>query len=283
MTDLQLIIIALVQGATEWLPISSSAHLILIPQLTGLPDQGPLIDAAAHLGSLGALLAYFWRDVGRVIRGGIDLVAPRVVEGERRRLTADARLFLLIAIAAPPGLLVGLFFEATNLNEAVRQTWVIALASIVFGVALWAADAFRPSGRSERDLTWRDGLFVGLAQAVAFIPGASRSGMAMTAARLLGLERGEAARFAMLAGVPLIAAVGGYALLQLALGEPAGATGPDGEPIPVTLRDGVLVAGLSFLAAYASIWALMALLKRISFAPFALYRVVLGVALLFRA
>ncbi len=262
----QLIFLALIQGATEWLPVSSSAHLIVLPRLMGMADQGPLIDAMAHLGSLGAVLAYFWRDVVRVTRGGLDLAtAPG-----GNRMTVDARLFLLIALATPPGILAGVVYAMTDLKDILRNLPIIAAATIGFGILLWIADVRAPRTKTEATMTWRDAILIGLAQAIAFIPGSSRSGVTMTAARFLGFDRSESARFSMLCGVPLIAAGGAYALLELA---------SDGDAT-ATLSDGLWVAGLSFLAAYASIWGLMALLKRMSFLPFVLYRMALGAVLL---
>ncbi len=277
---LQLVVLALIQGLTEWLPISSSAHLILFPQVTGLPDQGPLIDAMAHLGSLGAVLAYFWRDMLRLGRGKLDLMVGRTTEGGRIRLTPESKLLMLIALAAIPGLAVGLALELTGALDALRDPTVIALATIGFGALLWAADALCPKAKTERHMTWRDGALLGVAQALAFIPGTSRSGAAMTAARALGYRRDEAARIGMLIGVPLIAAVGLYALLQLAMGESPNPQAADGTLYQVTLTDGLIVAVLSFASALASVAALMALLKRISFLPFVLYRFALGGALL---
>lgn len=283
MTDLQLILLALIQGATEWLPISSSAHLILLPELTGMPDQGPLIDAMAHLGSLGAVLLYFHRDIGRLARGKLDLVFGGEHDGARTRFTPNARLLLLIALATPPGVAAGAVYALGGYEDVLRNTTVIAWATIIFGVLLWVADQFASRAKASEDLRWGGALFIGLAQACAFVPGVSRSGVTMTAARALGLARDEAARFAMLLGIPLIAASGAYALLKLATAEHVGAVADDGSLIEVTLRDGLLVAGLSFLAAWASIWALMALIKRMSFLPFVLYRLALGGALLWLA
>lgn len=280
MTLYQLVMLALIQGATEWLPVSSSAHLILFPKLTGLPDQGPLIDAMAHLGSLGAVFLYFRADIARILQGFLDLAVGRRDEHHAGQLTENSRLFLLIAIATPPGLIVGAAYELTAMKEILRSTQVIAAATIGFGILLWVADRYSPRARKMSQMTVRDALMIGAAQALAFIPGASRSGTAMTAARAMGFRRGESARIAMLMGVPLIGAVGGYALLQLALGAETSAVAADGALIPVTLADGLLVAILSFFAAWASIAALMALLKRTSFTPFVIYRLGLGFALL---
>ena len=276
MSLLQLVVLALVQGLTEWLPISSSAHLILLPALTELPDQGPLIDAMAHLGSLGAVIVYFWKDILRIGQGGLDLALGR----DGVRMTPEAKLFLLIAIATPPGLVAGVIYALTDLSETLRSPTVIAAATIGFGALLWAADALRPHEKAVEHMTLKAALFVGLAQALAFIPGTSRSGITMTAARALGFARDEAARFGMLVGVPLIAASGAFAFLELATGDHPGAIADDGTLIAVTAFDGAIVAVLSFLAAWASIAVLMALVKRMSFLPFVLYRFALGAALL---
>ena len=269
----QLIILSIVQGLTEWLPISSSAHLILFPAVTGLPDQGPLIDGMAHLGSLGAVFVYFRKDIARMFIGAGDLLNAMLGQ---RALSANAKLLLLIIIATPPGLMLGGLMQSSDAMDALRDTSVIATSTIVFGVFLWMADTFAQSKRTESEMTWKDGLLIGVAQAMAFIPGASRSGTAMTAARALGLKRDEAARFGMLAGIPLIAAIGLYALLQLAMGESPNAIAADGTEVTVTLMDGLIVAVLSFLAAWASVAVLMALVKRMSFLPFVLYRLALG-------
>ncbi len=277
MDTLQLVLLSLIQGATEWLPVSSSAHLILFPTLTGLPDQGPLIDAMAHLGSLGAVLIYFHRDVARVLQGLTDLVFGSERDGSR--ITFESKLLLVIAIATAPGLVLGFILERLDLLESLRDVRVIAASTIGFGLLLWAADSFSAKTRSERSLTLLDAAIIGVSQALAFIPGTSRSGVAMTAVRALGFRRDEAGRLGMLVGVPLIGAVGAYALLKLALGESPNAIAADGTEIPVTLFDGLVVAVMSFLAAWGSVAALMTLLHRTSFLPFVLYRIGLGVFL----
>ncbi len=269
MSLLQLILIALVQGITEWLPISSSAHLILLPEVLGAEQQGLLIDAMAHLGTLGALLIYFRRDVGRLVRGGLELIG---IGRRREGLSQGARLAWFIMLATPPGVAAGLAFELSpaHIQDALRSPLVIAATSIVFGLLLWWADVRGPNTRREEDMTWRDAGLIGLSQMLPFIPGVSRSGITMTAARMLGFKRTEAARFAMLVGAPLIAAIGLRAFYGLATGEVAGAS----------LTDGLLVALLAFLSGYVSIWGLMHLLERMSFLPFVIYRVLLGFAIL---
>lgn len=267
----QLLLLALVQGITEWLPISSSAHLILLPDLLGAVDQGPLIDAMAHLGTLFAMLAYFRRDVLGALRGGLALAGlTGLATGGRQG--PEARLALFILAATPPGILAGLALDAApeTVMATLRSPETIALATILFGLALWAADLGGGLRRTQQDMRLSDALVIGLAQMIAFIPGTSRSGITMTAARALGFARPDAARFAMLIGAPLLAAVGARALLGLAAGEAPGAS----------LSDGLLVAGLSFVSGYASIWGLMALLNRMSFLPFVIYRLALGAVLL---
>mgnify|MGYP003129615461 CR=1 FL=1 len=270
MSLLQLFVISIVQGISEWLPISSSAHVLLTAHLFGIGGEDELmVNAMAHLGTLFALFAYFWRDTGRAIAGGFELIGIGRKPG---RLSANAKLALLILVATPPAVLAGLVYELSPGLEILRSAYVIAAATIVFALALWWADIKGPTHRKEEDMTVKDGILIGLAQALAFIPGVSRSGITMTAARGLGLSRIEAARFGMLCGVPVLLMAGSYACLKLA-------TADAGE-ISVPLSDGLIVAGLSFVTAFASIWALMAVLNRMSFLPFVIYRLILGVAIL---
>ena len=257
----QLVVLAIIQGLTEFLPVSSSAHLILPSQLLGWPDQGTLVDVMAHFGSLFAVLIYFREDVARLLLGLWDLTS--------RTMTKNAALALALLVATPPALLLGIGMEVTNLSEAVRDWRVIAVTTIVFGIALWLADIWGKQEKTTDDITWRGALILGLSQAVALVPGTSRSGITMTAGRAMGLTRVEAARFSMLMSLPIIGAGGLYSLLKL-----AGGGGGD-----ATLGTGLAVAALSFVAAYAAISLFMKWVPRIGMAPFALYRVLLGLAL----
>ncbi|MFP4517984.1 MAG: undecaprenyl-diphosphate phosphatase [Oceanicaulis sp.] len=196
----QLLILALVQGITEFLPISSSAHLILAPEVTGATDQGPLIDVMAHLGTLFAVLVYFRRDVGQVITGKLALLQGRV--------TAGGRLVLLIAIATPPVLIFGGLLYVSGLADALRDPLVIAWATLIFALPLWLADHYARQTETAQTLSYKGAFLIGVAQMFALIPGASRSGVTMTAARALSMTRSEAARFSMLMAVPVIAAFG---------------------------------------------------------------------------
>lgn len=254
----QLLILALVQGITEFLPISSSAHLILAPEVTGSADQGPLIDVMAHLGTLFAVLVYFRRDVAGVATGKLALLRGRVTEG--------GRLVLLIAVATPPVLIFGGALYVSGLADALRDPLVIASATLIFALPLWLADHYCKQIKTVETLSFKGALLIGVAQMFALVPGASRSGVTMTAARALAMTRSEAARFSMLMAVPVIAAFGLLAGIELARGAEPGAG----------LTDGLIVAGLSFFAAWAAIAVLMKVVDRIGFLPFVIYRLALA-------
>lgn len=262
MSLLQLIILAIIQGLTEFLPVSSSAHLILPAQIWNWPDQGPLIDVMAHFGSLFAVLLFFRQDVGRMLSGFFDLL--------KRELNRDSLLTLNLIIATPPALLFGAFLHFGGWDEAMRTPLIIAITSIVFGLLLWIADIWGKRTKTTEDLTWKGAFILGLAQAVALIPGTSRSGITMTAARSMGMTRTESARFSMLMSIPIIGAGGLFALVKLSRNT-GGA---------INLSDGLIVAGLSFIAAYLAIAAFMRFVSRIGMFPFMVYRVALGAGLL---
>jgi len=262
MSILYLILLAIIQGLTEFLPVSSSAHLIL-PEKMGLGRQGAMIDVMAHFGSLFAVMIYFRRDVGAMIKGFFDLLS--------RRLNKDSALALNLIVATPPAALLGAGLAFSGHDELLRQAWIIAVASIVFGIILWWADVKYAREKTTEDLTWKGAMAMGLAQAVAFIPGTSRSGITMTAARMMNFTRVEAARFSMLMSLPLIGAGGLVALVKLAREETVG--GP-------TLQEGLIVAFLSFISAYIAIAFFMKLVSRIGMFPFMVYRVLLGILIL---
>ena len=265
MSWLHLTILALIQGLTEFLPISSSAHLILPAKILGWQDQGPLIDVMAHFGSLFAVILYFRKDVGSIFTGLIDLL--------KRRLNTDSVLALNLIIATPPALLLGAVLRFGGWDEAIRSPLIIAITTIVFGVLLWLSDIWGKETRTSEDLTWKGAFGLGLAQAVALIPGTSRSGITMTAARAMGLTRVESARFSMLMSLPIIGVGGLFALYSLA--------GADANELSgASLTDGLWVAALSFIAAFACVSLFMKWISRIGMLPFMLYRLALGAALL---
>ncbi|MEM1086812.1 MAG: undecaprenyl-diphosphate phosphatase [Pseudomonadota bacterium] len=275
MSLLQLFIISIIQGVTEWLPISSSGHVLLAASYFELEGRDEyLINAMAHVGTLGAVLLHFWRDVGRAVQGGMSL--PLMLGRPGARPSENQHLALLILASLPVTIAVILGHEAfvtEDLKDGLRSVWMVAGTSIVFGLALWWADARGAETRQQSEMTVLQAALIGATQAVAaLLPGTSRSGITMTAARAFGFSRTESARFSMLIGAPLLAAVGLYAFMQL--------SGSDPSEGVATLQDGLVVAGLSFVSGFASIWALMALLKRMSFLPFVIYRVLLGVGLI---
>ncbi|ANU06932.1 undecaprenyl-diphosphate phosphatase [Paraurantiacibacter namhicola] len=261
MTILQQLIIAIVQGITEFLPISSSGHLILIPYLTDFPDQGPLIDVAVHIGSLLAIVLYFRKDVAGLARGGFSAVGIGKDPVQRR-------LFWWIVIGTIPAVALGLFLKLGGYLESFRFTDFVAVNLIVYGILLGVADRFGKEVKDYEDMTLRDAIIVGLAQALALFPGTSRSGATMTAARALGYKRVEAARFSFLLAIPAVAGAGLLAALDLA------------DASAQMQWDAVVTGVFTFLAALATMMFLMNFLKRASMMVFVIYRVLLGLALL---
>ena len=282
MTFLQLLLIAVVQGITEFLPISSSGHLILIPTFTDFPNQGPLIDVAVHVGSLLAIIVYFLKDVLVLARGGFATVG---IGAKRAEAPAERRLFWWIALGTIPAVLFGLAIKLGVFNQ-VAETWLgitvieddlmaslrftdlIATNLIVYGILLGLADQFGKETKRFEDMTWRDGLLVGLAQALAIIPGTSRSGVTMTAARALGYSRFESARFSFLLSIPAVAGAG--ILIVPEIFEAGGGLA----------TEALIAGGLTFLAAFATMAFLMNFLKKASMMVFVIYRVAMGIALL---
>ena len=261
MTLFQQILIALVQGITEFLPISSSGHLILIPHLTDLPDQGPLIDVAVHIGSLLAIIIYFRKDVAGPVRGGFASVGLADDPVQRR-------LFWFVVAGTIPAVTFGLFLKLGGYMEGFRTTDLVAVNLIVFGLLLGAADHWGKQTKSYEDLTLRDAILVGLAQAMALIPGTSRSGSTMTAARALGYSRFESARFSFLLAIPAVTGAGLLAALDLA------------EATAAMQMDALITGAFTFVAALATMVFLMNFLRKASMLVFVVYRVLLGLALL---
>jgi undecaprenyl-diphosphatase len=257
----QIIVLALIQGVTEFLPISSSGHLILVPTLTGWPDQGLLADVMAHMGSFLAVVVYFWRDCISLLKGSIDLL--------RGQSNPWGKLAMLILLGTIPAVVFGVILDRTGFMDAARHMpQMVAWNAIIFGSLLYLCDRYGHSINRMSDMTLWPALIIGMAQAIAIIPGTSRSGITMTAGRALGFERPEAARFAFLLGIPAIAGAG-----MLKLGDAVSS----GEVISL---DVVLIAVLTFFVALGTITILMKLVRHVSFLPFALYRILLGVVLL---
>ena len=259
MEPIQILVLACVQGLTEFLPISSSAHLILVPVLTGWPDQGLAFDVAVHVGSLMAVLIYFRDDFTAMLREGL-----RRPPGAGRH----ARIGWLIVAASIPAGAAGLAVDAW-FCEALRGPIVIAAATIGFGLLLLAAERAGAKNRRVESITLRDAMVIGCAQALALIPGTSRSGITMTAGLLIGLTPAASARFSFLLSVPVILMAGGHKALQL-IADASTAPWP-------ALAAGAIVAAV---CAYACIHVFLRVVDRIGFAPFVAYRLVLGAVLL---
>lgn len=261
MTLEQIIILSLIQGITEFLPISSSGHLAMLPLLTNWPDQGVMSDVALHFGSLIAVLIYFWRDVVNLFSGMLDIF--------RGQNSANRKLFLLLSLATIPVFVVGYILKKTGIIDNLRSLEVIAWANIIFAVFLYWFDKIGEQIKTTQQFSVKDALLIGFAQCLALIPGSSRSGTTMTMARKLGYKRDESARLSMLMSIPTI--LGASLLLLIDLSK---------ETDVSVQADAMLMAALSFVVAFLSIWGLMAMLKRMSMLPFVIYRVVLGMALI---
>jgi undecaprenyl-diphosphatase len=265
----QLLILALVQGLTEFLPISSSAHLILASDVLGWPDQGLAFDTAVHLGTLAAVLLYFRQDLWLMVSAHRPLnpAQQEVDLGERDRQRLLARFMVLASI---PALTVG-YLGSAWIGEHLRNPQVIALSTLLFAVLLWQADHFGRKQRQWDDIKLRDALWIGLLQVLALIPGTSRAGITMTAGLWLGLNREAAARFSFLISIPVLGGAGAYSVLQLLRS--------DGQGFDATLFIG---AGLvSAFVALATVHAFVQFVGRVGMLPFVIYRLLLGVLLLF--
>ncbi|MFU8776753.1 MAG: undecaprenyl-diphosphate phosphatase [Roseovarius sp.] len=257
-----ILLVAIVQGITEFLPISSSGHLILLPNLLQISDQGQIIDVAVHVGTLFAVILYFWSDLRGVILG-----LPRLMTG--RVDTPGARLALLLIVSAVPVMVAGLLLKVTGLNDALRSITVIGWATLIFGALLYWADQRGETVRAGEGWTLRDAVVLGLWQVIALIPGTSRSGITITGARFMGFERADAARLSMLMSVPTIIASGVLLGAEVAIQADTG-----------LMRDGAIAAVFAFVAALLALNLMMRLLRSVSFTPYVIYRMVLGVALL---
>lgn len=259
MNVFQALVLGIVQGLAEFLPISSSAHLSLVPFIFGWEDPGLAFDVALHLGTLAAVLWYFRQQWIDLTKAGLQIIRTQRVVGEEQWRA------VYIVIATIPGAIGGLLLQKYA-ETVFRNPMITAFTLIVLGVLLWAADRFVPQRRELTNLRWTDALLIGLAQVCALVPGVSRSGSTMTAGRALGFDRTSAATFSFLMSMPITAAA---AVVK----------------VPEALREGItmpIVVGI--LASGISGWlAISVLLKYVStksFGVFAIYRVILGVVIL---
>lgn len=259
---LTLILLAIIQGITEFLPVSSSGHLALFPQLTGESDQGLVIDVSVHVGTLIAVMIFFRAETADAIRGAGHILTGRFA-------TPQARLALLLVIATVPVMIAGVILKTLGISDALRSVEVIAWATIGFGAALWIADKRGAQQRSLGDWNLKDAVIFGLFQAVALIPGTSRSGITMTAGRALGYTRTEAARISLLMSIPTILAAGALLTKDVIEAENA-ALG----------LDALIGAGFACISALIALSLMMRMLGSWTMTPFVLYRFALGGALL---
>lgn len=257
----QAIWLALIQGLTEFLPISSSAHLILVPELLGWPDQGIVFDMALHIGTLIAVVYYF--------RHQLIAMTKSWLASFRGQMDNEAKLAWGIIVGTVPIIIAGLFF-ADYVDKLLRSPMVIAAATIGFGLLLWLADRNARDSRTEYSLSWTDVLIIGAAQAVAMIPGTSRSGITMTAGLFLGLTREAAARFSFLLSIPTIVMGGAYESIKLV-------KEPQDFDLSVMLI-GILVSAVT---AWLVIHYFLKWIEKTRMTPFVIYRLILGAFLLY--
>ena len=251
--------IALIQGITEFLPVSSSGHLVLIPSVTSFQDQGQLLDVAAHFGTLGAVVIYLWSDIWRMIKGTVTFGAAD---------KAGFALAMMVVLASLPVIIIGLIIELID-PAFLRLAITVALANIIFAGLLYKADTDYPATKQIDDLSVKDAVAIGCAQIFALIPGTSRSGVTITMARMRGYTRLDSARFSMILSVPVI--LGATLLKARHFFEADAAT---------SISDPAIVAVLSLIAALIAIRLMMGWLARADFKIFVYYRLALGALLI---
>jgi undecaprenyl-diphosphatase len=257
MTWIQVIVLAVVQGLTEFLPISSSGHLVLVPSMLGWSDQGLVFDVAVHFGSLGAVCVYFRNDIAALLRGSLS-----VASGDTE--SPESRMAMAIAIGTVPAAVAGLSL-ASWISDNLRHPSVVVVTLAGFGIVLALADTFGKRQRVIADVRIRDAIAIGLAQALALVPGTSRSGVTISAALMLGFQRRDAARFSFLLSAPVI--------LLATLYETAVLIMDGGSVAWSTLGAAALVSGV---VAYLSIEFFMRFVTAIGLLPFAVYRLLLA-------
>lgn len=260
----QIIILAIIQGLTEFLPISSSGHLILMPHFLGWKDQGHLMDVAVHVGTLGSVMIYFWKDVWSMVTGFFQLLKGKVTKG--------GQLFLLLCIGTVPAVIFGLALKRYGMHH-FRSVAIIGWTMVGYAIVLHIADRFAPEGKGRSDMTGPKAFWVGVAQALALIPGTSRSGACMTMMRFLGFTRDESARFSFLLAIPAIiaaASLTAYDAMQ---------TGAFSS----IYKDASIAALIAFVAGIVAINFMLRWLRQGDFTPFIVYRLGLGGFLLYWA
>ena len=262
MTNFHILVLSILQGITEFLPVSSSGHLILLSKFTYFPDQGLALDVAVHVGSIIAVMIYFSQDLWKIFKG---LLKSYFLPNLRN---PDAKTFWLLVIGTIPIVFVGLFLEESGM-EWLRDTRIIGWTILCYGILLFIADHFSMTIRKIEHLTVLDAILIGCAQCLALIPGTSRSGITMTMARFLSMERREAAKFSMLLSIPAI--IGAAVLVTYKLYE------ENNLAQIIYAVDGITY---SFIASIIAIYVVMWWLKKSTFLPFVIYRIILGTILI---
>ena len=256
MSFLHLFFLSLVQGLTEFLPVSSSGHLVLFPHLFGLADQGQRMDIALHIGTFVAIVVYYWRDIWQI--------GFAVLQGPKTQDKASQKLGLCIAFATIPAVIFGYILHLIY-PDGIRDLRVIIGTMLFFGVVMGLVDIIFPQQKQIKDISWMSGFLIGCAQAVALIPGVSRSGITITAARMMGFGRKDAARFSFLLGLPAMA---GAAALSL--------YGIYKDNIVLDWSEVSLAVFFAFLSGLAAIHIMMRWVTQWGLVPFAIYRCFLG-------
>lgn len=280
MTNLQIMILSALQGFTEFLPVSSSGHLILLSKFTTFPDQGLEIDIAVHVGSILAVIIYFARDIIGMLSGlfksfpAIQNAYLKIVSAQTKQFILqkipayNPKLFWMLVVGTIPAIIFGLLLHNFGM-EWLRDTRIIGCNILLFGILLWIADHYSPSSRNIEQMTLKDAFIIGLAQCLAMIPGTSRSGITITTSRFLKVERREAAKFCMLLSIPAIAGAGLLVAMEIY-------KSGDYSNLNYALSG----VGYSFIASLAAIFFMMKWLKNYTFLPFVIYRIALGIFLL---
>lgn len=257
------IVLGIIQGLTEFLPISSSAHIRISSEFMGIGDPGAAYTAITQLGTETAVLVFFWRDISRIFRTWFLSLFKHA-----DRSSADALMGWWIILGSVPIVVAGLLFEDA-IDTTLRSLWFVSFALIIFGVVLGLADHYGSQVRELRQMNWLQALIFGFAQALALIPGVSRSGGTITAGRLMGFTRPEAARYSFLLAVPAVFGSGGYKLLK-SFGE------TQQTPLSFTLISTVVAFGVALVV----IGVFMKYISRGSFMPFVVYRIALGLVII---
>lgn len=260
---LQAVVLGVIQGLTEFLPISSSAHLRIFPELFGWGDPGAAFTAVCQIGTEIAVLLYFRRDIWRIARTWTASLVRAELRGQ-----LDARMGWFIIAGSLPIVVLGLLFE-NAIDSALRSLWVVATMLVVLGIVLGVADRYGRTERQLKDLTARDAVLMGLAQAAALVPGVSRSGATISMGRALGYERAVTARYAFLLAIPAVVGAGVYKLKDV-----------PGSDNPYGWGPTIVATLVAFVVGYAAIAWLLRYISTRSFLPFVGYRVLLGLGVM---